>query len=173
MEAMQLKETHPGQYSPVPTGEMRQQKTDLVMRAIGYHAVPVEGLTFDEKRQILQNDDGRLLDKNGNPLPGEYISGWARRGPKGIVGTNKIDAEQIVEHIIDDLPTLPVRNGEDSGRNITDLSALLSSKGVSYISKADWTKLAKAERHRGSMRHKYAEKFETMEEALTYLSKTG
>ncbi|GAC70418.1 FAD-dependent oxidoreductase [Gordonia soli] len=87
----------------VRTGEQRHQiAADLVVRSIGYRSVPIEGLPFDSARGVFPNADGRLLDDAGEVVPGVYITGWARRGPSGGIGANKLCAEQTVEEFISD-----------------------------------------------------------------------
>ena len=79
----------------------------LVLRSVGYRAVPLPGVPFDERSFVLPNDDGRVHAVDGSPVPGVYAVGWIKRGPTGILGTNKRDAEETVSCLVDDLDTLP------------------------------------------------------------------
>ncbi len=94
-------------------GGLRAQATDeretipagLVFRAIGYRGVPLPGVPFDERAATIPHDAGRVLDPDtGSPLPGEYVVGWIKRGPSGVIGTNKKDAQETVDAIFADLP---------------------------------------------------------------------
>ena len=101
------------QLAPTPGGGLRAEPTDehetipasLVFRAIGYRGIPLPGVPFDERAGTIPNDGGRVLDpSSGAPLPGEYVVGWIKRGPSGVIGTNKKDAQQTVDAIFADLP---------------------------------------------------------------------
>ncbi|TML25585.1 MAG: NADP oxidoreductase, partial [Actinobacteria bacterium] len=68
----------------------------LVLRSVGYQAVPLPDVPFEERRFVLPNERGRVLRLEGAPLRGVYAVGWIKRGPTGILGTNKRDAEETV-----------------------------------------------------------------------------
>jgi ferredoxin/flavodoxin---NADP+ reductase len=76
---------------------------ELVLRSVGYRAVPLPDVPFDERSYVLPNDRGRVLTPDGDPLPGVYAVGWIKRGPTGILGTNKRDAEETVARLAEDL----------------------------------------------------------------------
>ena len=81
---------------------------DLVLRSVGYRAVPLPDVPFDERNYVLPNDEGRVLDADsGAVVPGVYAVGWIKRGPTGILGTNKRDANETVGHLLEDLDQLP------------------------------------------------------------------
>jgi ferredoxin--NADP+ reductase len=87
-----------------PTEEHERIAAGLVFRAIGYRGAPLPGVPFDERSGVIPNDGGRVLDPtSGKPLPGEYVVGWIKRGPTGVIGTNKKDAQQTVDAILADL----------------------------------------------------------------------
>lgn len=75
----------------------------MVIKSIGYRSLPLEGLPFDSKRGVAINQSGRVLSSLGAPVTGLYVSGWLRRGATGIIGTNLIDAEEVVETIAGDI----------------------------------------------------------------------
>jgi len=86
------------------TAEHETIPAGLVFRAIGYRGIPLPGVPFDERRGVIPNDGGRVIDPaTGNALPGEYVVGWIKRGPSGVIGTNKKDAQQTVDAILEDL----------------------------------------------------------------------
>ena len=96
-----------------PVAGVRAEATDehetieagLLFRAIGYRGIPLPGVPFDERPGTIPHDQGRVLDpETGEPVPGEYVVGWIKRGPSGVIGTNKKDAQQTVDSIFSDLP---------------------------------------------------------------------
>jgi ferredoxin--NADP+ reductase len=74
----------------------------LVMRSIGYRGTPLLDVPFDERRGLIRNDGGRVTDGDGRPVPGEYVVGWIKRGPSGVIGTNKKDASETVSKLLED-----------------------------------------------------------------------
>jgi ferredoxin--NADP+ reductase len=80
----------------------------LVLRSVGYQSVPLPGLPFDAASHTVPNAVGRVLGPTGEPLPGEYVAGWLKRGPTGVIGTNKADAAQTVQALLADLAGGPV-----------------------------------------------------------------
>jgi ferredoxin/flavodoxin---NADP+ reductase len=86
----------------VPTGEESVIACGLVLRSIGYRGTPLPGVPFDERRGLIRNEGGRVTGDDGAPLPGEYAVGWVKRGPSGVIGTNKKDATDTVARILED-----------------------------------------------------------------------
>jgi ferredoxin--NADP+ reductase len=87
--------------------EIETIECGLVLRSVGYRAVPLPDVPFDERAYVLPNDRGRVLDLEGEPVPGVYTVGWIKRGPTGILGTNKRDAQETIERLVEDLDALP------------------------------------------------------------------
>jgi ferredoxin--NADP+ reductase len=85
------------------TGEFERIDVQMVLRSVGYQSVPLPGVPFDERSHTVPNADGRVLGPDGQPLPGEYVAGWLKRGPTGVIGTNKSDAAQTVRSLLADL----------------------------------------------------------------------
>ena len=87
----------------VATGEEEVIECGLVLRSIGYRGTPLAGIPFDAKRGLIRNDGGRVRSEDdGSPCPGEYVVGWIKRGPSGVIGTNKKDANDTVARIVED-----------------------------------------------------------------------
>ena len=84
------------------TGEYTELECQLVFRSIGYSGVPLAGIPFDERRGLIRNEGGRVVDQNGDVCPGEYATGWIKRGPSGVIGTNKKDSLDTVSKLIED-----------------------------------------------------------------------
>jgi ferredoxin/flavodoxin---NADP+ reductase len=86
----------------VPTGEEEIISCGLVFRSIGYRGRPLADIPFDSRRGLIRNDGGRVCDEQGVPHRGEYVVGWIKRGPSGVIGTNKKDAVDTVAKIVAD-----------------------------------------------------------------------
>ncbi|WP_370179845.1 FAD-dependent oxidoreductase [Rhodococcus wratislaviensis] len=87
----------------VPTSVVEDIDCGLVLRSVGYRGVPVAGIPVSGARSTMQNDGGRVLDPNsGSPMPGVYTVGWIKRGPSGVIGTNKACAAETVDKLVDD-----------------------------------------------------------------------
>jgi ferredoxin--NADP+ reductase len=106
---------------PASGGGLRAQPTDeretitagLAFRAIGYRGIPLPGVPFDERSAVIPNEAGRVLDPDSTaPLAGEYVVGWIKRGPSGVIGTNKKDAQETVDAMLADLATVTSSNGD-------------------------------------------------------------
>jgi ferredoxin/flavodoxin---NADP+ reductase len=91
-----------GRLRAVPTGEEEVIECGLVLRSIGYRGRALDDIPFDERRGLIRNEDGRVLDEDGAPVAGEYCVGWIKRGPSGVIGTNKKDATDTVARIVED-----------------------------------------------------------------------
>jgi ferredoxin/flavodoxin---NADP+ reductase len=91
-----------GSLGPRPTGTFEVIPAQLVFRSIGYTGVPVADIPFDERRGLIRNEGGRVVDADGTHQVGEYVSGWIKRGPSGVIGTNKKDSQDTVAKILED-----------------------------------------------------------------------
>lgn len=92
-----------GAIRAVATDETETIACGLVLRSVGYRGVPVVGVPFDDRRCVIPHDEGRALDAAGAPVPGVYCTGWIKRGPSGVIGTNKKDAVETAGAVLDDL----------------------------------------------------------------------
>jgi ferredoxin--NADP+ reductase len=84
------------------TGTFEELPAQLVFRSIGYTGQPIDDVPFDERRGLIRNEDGRVVDVEGRHQIGEYVSGWIKRGPSGVIGTNKKDSQDTVTKILED-----------------------------------------------------------------------
>jgi ferredoxin--NADP+ reductase len=91
-----------GALRAVATADEELIDCGLVLRSIGYRGRPLPGVPFDERRGLVRNDGGRVIGDDGAPVPGEYAVGWIKRGPSGVIGTNKKDASDTVARMVDD-----------------------------------------------------------------------
>jgi ferredoxin--NADP+ reductase len=94
-----------GNLRAVPAGAEEVIECGLVLRSIGYRGRPLPGVPFDEARGVIRNDGGRVTTEDGEPIPGEYAVGWIKRGPSGVIGTNKKDAADTVAKLLEDAET--------------------------------------------------------------------
>ena len=148
--------------SAVGTGEFEHLDTGLLLRSVGYRSKPLPGVPFNDKRGTIFNKGGRVITQEGAVVAGEYTSGWVRRGPSGVIGTNKTDAEETTAHLLEDLPTLPVAKEP----NPQAVNRLLRGKGVPYVTFKDWQRIARTERRNGGRQHRRALKFASVEAML-------
>ena len=103
IERNELVEGPDGSLKARPTGERERIETGLVLRSIGYVGTPLPGVPFDDRRKTVLNRDGRVLDpQTREPLPGVYAAGWIKRGPSGVIGTNKKCAQETVALLLED-----------------------------------------------------------------------
>jgi ferredoxin/flavodoxin---NADP+ reductase len=122
----------------------------LVLRSVGYRAVPLPDVPFDEQYFVLPNEAGRVVGTDGEVLPGVYAVGWIKRGPTGILGTNKRDAEETVSALVEDLRSdalpQPARPGRDA------LDALLAERKPEHVTVEGWRAIDAHERTRAEHR---------------------
>lgn len=119
------------------TGNFETLEVGMIFRAVGYQALPLPGVPFDEARSIIPNSQGRVLDESGRLAEREYVTGWAKRGPTGVIGTNKSDSAQTVDSLLADLASRAPYNARDPERILT----LLGDRGVDYTDWANWLRL--------------------------------
>ena len=125
------------------TGELEHIPAQMVLRSVGYQSVPLPGVPFDQRSCTVPNAEGRVLGDDGAPLPREYVAGWLKRGPTGVIGTNKSDAAQTVRSLLADL--CPGGGPAGQGARAGALAALLAGRSVQPVSYADWLKVERAE----------------------------
>ena len=136
----------------------------LVLRSVGYRAVPLPDVPFDERHFVLPNERGRVLTPGGEPLPGVYAVGWIKRGPTGILGTNQRDAEETVRCVVDDLRAGVLPEPPDAGREQID--ALLAERKPNVVTVAGWRAIDAQELERGRSEQRPRVKFASRDELL-------
>ncbi len=133
MERMELD----GSGGVTGTGEMIDYPVQAVYRAIGYFGSPVPGVAFDERRGVIVNEAGRVLDESGRHVPGLYASGWIKRGPVGLIGHTKGDALETIGCMLEDEPGLWTAEVPEEQAVID----LLEERGVEYTTWEGWLAL--------------------------------
>jgi len=134
-----------GRVRAVPTDEREVLPCGLVFRSVGYHGLPIPGVPFDEGSGTIPNEAGRVLGSGGAPLPGIYCAGWIKRGPTGVIGTNKKDATGTVDALLED-----ARSGRLPQPAAGSLDELLAERGVEVVTYAGWEAIDAVERARGA-----------------------
>jgi ferredoxin--NADP+ reductase len=120
--------------------------TSLVLRSIGYQGEPIAGTEFDAATGRIRNESGRVVDHDGNPINGVYVTGWIKRGPRGVIGTNRICAQETIEKLLSDFADGRLTR-DIKGREA--LVKLMSKRGLSPIDWKGWRSIDSAERLRG------------------------
>lgn len=143
-----------------PTGKVWELEAGLVIRSVGYRGVPVPGLPFDVKRNVIPSSAGRVTNLAGEPQLGLYTAGWIKRGPSGLVGTNKADAKETVELLLRDSQALARR------RLDLDVPELLTKRAVRVVSFEDYRRIDAVEKARGEARGKVRDKLERIPDML-------
>ena len=136
----------------------------LVLRSVGYRAVPLPDVPFDERHFVLPNEHGRVLTPEGEPLPGVYAVGWIKRGPTGILGTNKRDAEQTVTCLVEDLKAGALPSPPKPDRE--QLDALLAQRKPDLVGVDGWRAIDAHELERGTAAQRPRVKLASREELL-------
>lgn len=143
------------------TGQADDLACGLVFRSVGYRVQPIPGVPFDEKTANVPHDKGQVLETPGGaPVRGYFVTGWAKRGPSGVIGTNKPDAAETVAAVLDARKRgallAPTATGEGA-----DVEALLQSRNVQFVSFSDWKLLDQLEvesgREQGRPRRKFTD----------------
>jgi ferredoxin/flavodoxin---NADP+ reductase len=136
-----------GRLVAVATEERETIPCGLVFRSVGYRGVPLPDVPFDETRGTIRNDRGRVLDDAGDHVAATYCAGWIKRGPTGIIGTNKKDATETVELLLED-----AREGRlvhDAGKTAEAVDAFLDERQVRRVVYTGWQAIDALERSRG------------------------
>ncbi len=146
------------------TDSIEELECGIVFRSIGYRGVEVQGVPFDERRGTVPNEHGRILGEDGEPVRGEYVVGWIKRGPTGIIGTNKRDAQETVNAILEDLDA--GRLNEPSHPSRDALEELLDERQPEHVTYAGWEAIDSAERAAGEPLNRPRVKLTTTDELL-------
>jgi ferredoxin/flavodoxin---NADP+ reductase len=153
------------------TGERETLDCGLVFRSIGYRGIAVEGLPFDERRGIIANQGGRVIDpETGERVPGQYVVGWIKRGPSGVIGTNKKDAQETVDNLFDDLEAgvLPAVSADAAS-----IEELLAERAPDHVQWSGWELIDSAEQERGKPLGRPRVKFVSLAEMLDAATRSG
>ncbi len=142
-----LERSHDGTIRAVATEETETIACGLVLRSVGYRGLPVDGVPFDDKRCVIPHATGRALDATGQPVTGVYCTGWIKRGPSGVIGTNKKDGVETAGALLADLAA--GRLNEPASPTLEAAEALVADHRPEAIEYAHWESIDAHERDRG------------------------
>jgi len=166
----ELYATSTGALQPRATDQFENLPVGLVFRSVGYRGVPLPGVPFNKDWGVVLNDKGRVLDPDTKqPIVGEYTAGWIKRGPTGVIGTNKPDAAETVECMFEDVARSAVL--EPRHPEATAAEALVRQRQPNFFSYADWLKLDAIEVSRGRAQGRPRVKFTSIDEMLAALGR--
>lgn len=140
------------------TGEETVLNVGLVLRAVGYRGEPLPGVPFDRERAVIRNQAGRVIDEDGRQVPGLYTAGWIKRGPTGVIGTNKPDAVETVASLLTDLVGTTPKTGRVAAED------LLINHGLAIARFEDWLAIDAEERRLGATQGRARTKVATWDE---------
>lgn len=162
--------TEAGTLRAEPTGEYEELPVGLVFRSVGYRGVPLLDVPFNDKWGVIFNDKGRVINPaTQQPVLGEYCAGWIKRGPSGVIGTNKPDAAETVTCMLEDLAqdlTLQPSQPEPEA-----MEQLIRQRQPRYVTYQDWLRLNEIELAKGKELGRPRVKFTRVEDMLTALGR--
>ncbi|MHB8647544.1 MAG: FAD-dependent oxidoreductase [Thermomicrobiales bacterium] len=150
------------QQRAVGTGEYERLDVQMVLRSVGYKGVPLDDVPFDPRAQVVPHRAGRVTAEGGASVPGEYVTGWIKRGPSGLIGTNKADSVETVRSLLEDAPDLPRAAEGDPDA----VEALLRARKVRYVTMTDWLAIEQFETALGEAQGRPRVKIVHVEEML-------
>lgn len=164
----ELYEDDRGNVRPRPTDRTEVFDADIVFRSIGYQGVPLPGVPFYDRWGIIPNADGRVTaDHEGEPLTGEYVVGWIKRGPSGVIGTNKPDSRATVDAMLADVAAGKTHTPANPAPAAVD--ALLAERNVRAVSYAEWLVIDAKETAMGAAQGRPRVKFTEPSDMLALL----
>lgn len=156
-----------GRIACKPLDEYEEIPVGLVFRSVGYRGVPLPDVPFEQKRGVILNECGRVLDSDTNERRfGEYVVGWAKRGPSGVIGTNKPDSLETAKWVKEDFFEVPTPK---THRTSAQFQEWLDSQNIKYVTFEEWQHLDQEEQIRGKMLGKPRDKITEVGEMLKIL----
>jgi len=166
LEQNELRADETGYLNAYGTGTFETIAAGLVLRSVGYKGIPLEDVPYDKRRGTIPNDQGRVKDPaSGAPILGEYVVGWAKRGPSGVIGTNKPDAIETVATMLSDLPHTPPAPQPDP----TSIDGLLEERQLNFVTIEGWRILDRIEVEQGQAQGRPRVKFTRIQDMLEAL----
>jgi ferredoxin--NADP+ reductase len=162
--------TATGTLQPKATGEFEELPVGLVFRSVGYRGVPLPGVPFNDDWGVILNEKGRVLDsQTKQPLVGQYTAGWIKRGPTGVIGTNKPDAAETVTGMLEDLARdIHLRPSDATPEAV---ERMVRERQPQYVSYQDWLRLDDIETRRGKETGRPRVKFTRVKDMLAALGR--
>jgi ferredoxin--NADP+ reductase len=161
----ELYATEAGSLRPRATERFEDIDVGLVFRSVGYRGVPLPGVPFNDSWGVILNEDGRVLNsETREPVVGEYTAGWIKRGPSGVIGTNKPDALETVNCMLEDLEAGNIL--DPAYPDAADAESMVRERQPDYFTFKDWEKLNAIEKAKGEVQGRPRVKFTSVEEML-------
>ncbi len=165
-----LYQTDVGTLSHKATDRFEKLSTGLVFRSVGYRGTPLPGVPFSERWGVIPNEKGRVIDpETQQPMVGEYCSGWIKRGPTGVIGTNKQDSVETVNCMLEDLAQGAILRPSEP--EVREMEQLVRERQPNYFSFADWLRLDGVEVENGRAQGRPRDKFTRVEDMLAALGR--
>jgi ferredoxin--NADP+ reductase len=164
----ELRQGHDGEIRAVSTDTIEVIPCGIVLRSVGYRGVALDGLPFHESRGVIPNAEGRVLDDEGNIVRGVYCAGWIKRGPSGVIGTNRKDAFETCDRLLEDARA-GLLAAESAGES---LEGTLLERGVEFVEYAGWEAIDEHERGLGEPQGRPRIKLTSWDELLVRAGST-
>lgn len=158
----------PGSQKAKGTGVSEKLDCGIFFRSVGYRGVPIDGVPYDKRQGTIPHQAGRVI-VGERIVTGFYTTGWIKRGPSGVIGTNKADSEESVQSLLADVKGLSPCQTPDSKA----LQKFLRQKNISWINFADWKRIDQVELERGALSGKPREKILSVDEMLALAKGSG
>lgn len=146
------------------TGKFTEWPVQAVYFATGYRSDAVDGVPFNQEKNVINNDGGHVIDESGAVVPGLYTTGWIKRGPVGLIGNTKSDATETIGMLLADAASgaLP------SPSSAADITEVFAERGIDYLTWQDWQRLDAAERALGEREGRERKKFVEWEDMVSH-----
>jgi ferredoxin--NADP+ reductase len=169
LQRNELYESKDGTPRPRALDSYAEESVQMVFKAIGYRGIEIPGVPFHQSWGIIPNKDGRVVASadDDTVVPNQYVVGWSKRGPSGLIGTNSPDSKATVEKMVEDLAGQTAEDlpADESGQMV----ALLGERNIRFVTYSDWQLLDKIEKERGEADGRIRQKFTEVGEMLAAL----
>lgn len=153
-----------GKQKAIPSGTFFEIDCDILFRSIGYHGVPFKGLPFDDRKGIIPNIKGQVVDLEKKPIDHTFVTGWIKRGPSGVIGTNRSCSIETVETCLEVINQATLKVEED-------IKEVLNQSNIQFITYSDWKEIDEFEINEGQKKGKPREKITSLNQIMEILKK--
>ena len=160
-----LVENQDGTFRPVATEETENIPAGLIFRSVGYKGKPLPDIPYNENSGTIMNDSGRVIEADGTPVCGLYTAGWIKRGPSGVIGTNKTCAQETVARMIEDIGMGKVNIPEDP--SIGGAEDLINGIDSAVVTYPEWQNIDRSELQRGEAQGRPRVKYTDIDEMIS------
>ena len=153
-----------GKQKAQASGETFELECDILLRSIGYKGVPFKGLPFDDRKGVIPNDKGQVVEIDGTHVEDTYVTGWIKRGPSGVIGTNRSDSIETVATCLGSLEKTSIKDA-------TDILTVFNENNIKYLTYEDWKIIDEYEVKSGHELGKPREKVTSIDKIFEILNK--